>query len=269
MPIIGLIRENGILQKTDDVMDEVIQNGECDGYPITLLNRALSDWPKREPTASQIAGSSWRRTVLEALVDYYIRMDNQLPLLRGSLIHGGFETFPVPNGVKVVREKRMRVRVPGQDVMLSGQIDLYIPGTCFLIDYKTASQVPNLIKADHINQLAIYLWLLRWTALPVAKAGIAYMTWDNCQIVTRADLGQGRVGEVIDHPLLLDDGVFIEFVMEGYRVLADGFSNCVVPSMRQCDLRWCRYCSVKWACDAIEANGERIRPEDYNQELYQ
>jgi len=254
---------------TEDALAEALLHGHLDGYPYLLLVLALRDYPVKAPTASQVAGATWRRTVLQALIDYYVCVPNQYPLLRGSLVHSGFEAFRAPQGVRLIREKRMRIQIPKfEDKALSGQIDLYYPDHRRLEDYKSCNHIPNLITPDHLFQLAVYYWLLVWHRFPVDSVAINYIGWDDCRQVSRTLIGMDE-GEAIGHWLFQDEQRFIEKVVEGWDVLQAGFQDHDVPSTQECVLAYCRGCPVKWACDNVDEWGERINPDEFKQEEYQ
>lgn len=262
----GLIRRDGTLLDTQDALREAALHGHVDGYPLPVLVMALRDYPRKRPSASIIASVTWRRAVLEAIVDYYVFVADRYAMIRGSLIHNGLGMLKVPEGVEVIREKRLRVAIPKfPEKILSGQIDLYYPQHARLEDHKTCTQIPSCIKPDHLAQLAVYYWLLIWHGYPVESVAINYISWHDCCQLTQAELEDGTVGEAIGHKLFQKEHAFIEYVVEGWDVLEAGFLNNEVPSIKECDTRYCRDCPVKWACDQIDVWGEVIDPSEFKQ----
>lgn len=263
----GVIRENGQLQPTEEALREAALHGHIDGWPLLIVATALRDWPKKKPSASTIASISWRQRVLEALLDYYVRIADRYPLIRGSLVHSGFEAFKAPQGIKLIREKRMRVKVPKlDDIVLSGQIDLYYPNHRRVEDYKTCSTIPDYIKPDHIVQLAVYAWLLRWSGFPVEGAAINYVAWNDCRQVQQVKNIDGSVIQVGSHELMTSETTFIQHILGAWDVLLAGYAQGLVPSTQDCDLRYCYNCPVKWACDQIAVEGQYIDPGRFRQE---
>jgi len=236
---------------------------------LPVLALALQDRPITRPSASVIASSSWRRSVLEALLEYYVRIPDRYPLVRGTLFHSGFEALQAPAGVELIREKRMQVQIPKyEERILSGQIDLYYPQHRRLEDYKTCTQIPNLILPDHIVQLAVYYWLLTWHGFAVDSVAINYLSWHDCRQVSRTEFRGGSEGEAIGHVLFQNETYFIQYVVDGWDVLENGYARNEVPSTKECDLRYCRTCPVKWACDQVDVWGEVINPANFRQEDY-
>ncbi len=267
--LIGLIRKDGSLQTTDRVLNEAALFGEVDGYPLSVLAGMLNTYKTKGPSASQIASVTWRRAVLERIVDYYTYPESQLPLLRGSLVHKGLEGISLPSSVPSKREIRLRSYLPHhKSIMVSGQIDIYYPEQRRLEDYKTCTRIPESIKDDHLVQLAVYYWLLKWSGEEVERVAIDYIGWDVMQQIDIAEMPDGSIAKAIEHPYFQDMAMFETIIKTGYDVLEAGFNANVVPSMGQCNYNYCRYCPLKWACDRILATGETIDPEDYKQEDY-
>jgi len=262
-----MIRHDGTLLSTAEALREAALHGHVDGYPLPILVMALKDWKPTTPSASVIASVSWRRSVLQALLDYYVRIPDRYALVRGSLVHSGFEAFRAPEGLRLIREKRMRVQLPKyEDHILSGQVDLYYPDHRRLEDYKTCSVIPDTIKPDHLTQLAVYFWLLVWSGFGVDSVAIDYIGWDDCRQVSQAEFDDGSIGEAIGHPLFQSEHDFVQYILDGWEILAAGFSECDVPSTRDCDTRYCRSCSLKWACDRISPKGKIIVPSEFRQQ---
>lgn len=268
MPLKGIIRTDGTLMPTVEVLEEAAFYGHVDGYPLAVLAKLLEVWKSRGPSASSIASSTWRRMVLERIVDYYAPPRSRMALLRGSLIHNGLERIKLPR-MEVMKERQLRSPLPSRkDIVLSGKIDVYFPKQHRLEDYKTCARVPDLIKPDHIFQLAVYSWLLKWANYDVQHVAIDYIAWDDMRQCTEVEDDDGEVILADDHPLVTDEACFECAAIEGWEILNDGFTNCVVPSMQDCVRAYCRYCPLKWACDRIAVRGEQIDPEDFDQEEY-
>ena len=262
----GVLR-GGQYTPTEDALREAALYGHLDGWPLLVVAAALRDWPKKRPSASAIASVSWRQQVLTAILDYYVRIEERYPLIRGSLVHSGFESFQAPEGVKLIREKRMRIVVPKlEDIVLSGQIDLYYPEHRRIEDYKTCSSVPEYIKPNHMVQLAVYAWLLRWSGFEVEDAAINYVAWHECKHTQHVKNIDGSVVAARTHALMTSEGTFLQHILDAWEVMLAGFQDNVVPSTQECDLRYCYRCPVKWACDQIDMRGETIIPDQFRQE---
>lgn len=266
--LIGLIRMDGSLMKTKDVLNEAYETGSVDGYPFMVLAKILDAWTSKNPSASAIATVTWRRSVLENILDYYAYPGDMIPLVRGSLIHNGLEAVKAPYGIKLIREKYLKYNLPGYDEIrtLSGKIDLYVPKMGRLVDYKTCMKVPALVKPAHVCQLAVYTWLLRWNNYPVKEAGIDYISWRDMAYIMEAKMPNEDTAPLIEHPLLESEKKFLQHVEEGWEILDEGYRNYIIPSMQYCNTSWCRGCRVKWACDYIRTRGEQIDPSEFNQE---
>ena len=263
----GVIRADGTLVDKEAALREAALYGHLDGWPLLVVAAALTEHPVKGPTASSIASMTWRRWVLENLLDYYVPIEDRYALIRGTFVHSGFQAFKAPEGVQLIREKRVRVHVPKyDDLVLSGQIDLYYPGHRRLEDYKTCGHIPDLIQGDHLVQLAVYAWLLRWHGFEVENAAVNYIGWNNCKQVSVAELQDGTLGRAIGHRLFVDEQYFIDHILRSWEVLMAGYHNHEVPSMRECELRYCNRCPVKWACDTIDVWGETICPSNFNQQ---
>jgi len=265
--IIGVVRDSGALQPTADVLEQALREGHVDGVPFLVLQDILQDRDVKAPSASQIASVTWRRTVLERHVSYYIKPQDQMAMYRGTLIHSGFETIIPPQGVNVLKEVRLKVDLDGWE--LTGQEDLYWPDYKRLEDWKTCYKVPDLIKEDHVVQLAVYTWLLRWNGYEVDSARINYVSWYGLQQRQEAKMPNNRTANVMLHPLLADEEKFRDHIDLAFTVLNMGFENQIVPSTQHCTLQYCRNCPVKWACDALPEGSSRqpdlskMRQEDY------
>lgn len=264
--LVGLIRADGKLQTKQEVLAEATLFGQVDLYPLPVIARMFSEHGATGPSASQISGMALRRTVLERLIDFYAQPKSLIAMLRGTLLHAGMQHTQLPSGVQVITEKRLEARVPGTDAHISGQIDVYYPEYQRLEDYKTCQNVPSVIKEEHVFQLGIYYWLLVWNGYPVSRAVIDYISWDDIVQMSLAELPDDTIGNVITHPLLTKEDVFIDKLMVGWNILQEGFNEHWVPSMQYCKRQYCRYCPVKWACDQIDFGGEVINPEEFVQE---
>lgn len=266
LPVVGIITQDGCLLDADEALKEATREGNVDGYPLTILAQMLSGYTNKNPSASQIAGGAWRRTVLENLLDFYVYPDYCVAQLRGTLFHAGLASVKLPWNTSVLSEKRytfpLRTR---KGATISGQIDVYYPQYHRLEDYKTCSEVPAVIKGEHLLQLAVYFWLLRWAGQTVESAVIDYISWNDMRQVALAEMPNNTVAPAVQHPFFQDEAAFTDEIDEGYGVLETGFKKCLVPSMRHCNRLWCRRCSVKWACDRIAVKGEVIVPGNYTQ----
>lgn len=262
----GVVRSDGALVEKEEALREAALTGHFEGWPLLVVAAALREYPHKGPSASSIASTSWRRWVLENLLDYYVPLESRYPLIRGTFVHSGFQAFKAPEGVTLIREKRMRIQVPKyEEIVLSGQVDLFYPDHNRLEDYKTCSHMPDYISDDHLVQLAVYAWLLRWHNFAVEKAAINYVGWHDCRHVFVAKMEDGSLGQAIGHRLMQDEQHFIEHIVEGWEVLYTGWKNHDVPPTMDCNLHYCQYCPVKWACDQIDVWGERINPGEFNQ----
>ncbi|KKN12710.1 hypothetical protein LCGC14_1013680 [marine sediment metagenome] len=265
----GIIRPGGELMLKDAAIAEAIQMGNLDGYPLLIVTAALNDWKRTNPSASQIAGGSWRRSVLEATIAYYIKIGDRMPLLRGSLIHKGFEGFRSPPGVQLIREKTMRAHLPKfPEMKLSGTIDLYYPAAMRIEDYKTCSKMPKLVKPAHVWQLATYAWLLRWNGYAVKHGAINYQSWRDCLQLSRTLDESGSEISIAEAKLFCDEQFFVQETGKVWIILKAGYTDYDIPSMVECNTNWCRGCAVKWACDQIDRWGGVIDPADYSHEDY-
>jgi len=263
----GLIR-NGSLQSKEDALKEALEVGHVGGIPYAILYTMFRERKIRTPTASMIAGLTWRQTVLSRILDYYVLPGQLYAQLRGTLIHEGLASLRFPSGVSVVRERRLTVPVPGhKEIKLSGQIDVYYPEQHRLEDYKTCSVIPKTARLEHVLQLAVYTWLSRWSCYPVEQVAINYISWKYALQRTTTEV-KGEEIPIIEHEYLQSEEAFIEFVERGWQILQLGFQEYNVPSMRHCNLNYCNGCAVKWACDRIAVTGEVIEPEEFQQEDY-
>jgi hypothetical protein len=260
----GIVRADGWLQSTADALGEAASLGSVDGYPFTILSKMLKSYHSTGPTASTIASTTWRRSVLENIVDYYARPEALWPMLRGTLVHTGLEGN-IATGEKLIKEKRLTAAMPDyRDITLSGQIDLYYPAYGRLEDYKTCMSIPNFIKDEHAFQLAMYWWLLRWAGYVPQSAVIDYISWTELRQVGVISQARGFV-PVVQHPMFTEEKAFQDRVAYGYRILDAGYTHNRVPSMSDCNNNYCRNCPVKQACDKIAVVGETIYPEAYEQ----
>jgi len=262
-----LIRsDDGKLQSKEEVLNEAALFGHIDLYPLPILTRMFHEHKTNGPSASQIAGGAYRRTVLERIIPYYARPRSLMAMLRGTLIHAGLQETDMSDNTKVIAEKRYHAQVPGTDFTISGQVDVYYPEHRRLEDYKTCQRIPSVIKEAHVFQLAVYYWLLVWNNVPVERAVIDYVSWDDVAQLSLAELPDDSIGDIMNHPIFKDESLFIDAVNSVWHILNDGFEFNYVPSMSDCNLSYCRYCPVKWACDRMPSDGGPVDPEDYVQE---
>lgn len=263
--ILGLIDSNGNLVPKEQVLYIAGKDGHYEGYPLLVLSGVFNDTHPRGPTASQLASRSLRQTILEGILDYYVILDNRMPLIRGSIFHAGLETLKAV-GVETMIEKRLSAEFRNRPV--SGQIDLYFPEANRLEDWKTARSIPALVSSSHILQLAVYAWLLRYNAYKVDEAAINYCSWYSFNTRSEAKMPNGEIGKVIEHPYLACEQTFEEVIEEPWDILSDGFQNNYVPSTSYCFLQYCSRCPVKWACDVIDVQGQQIDPAHYTQKEF-
>jgi len=164
----GIIRSDGSLMSKTNALEQAAVRGNVDGYPLLVLVKMFDERKNPYPSASTISSQSWRQIVLEAIIPHYVVPQDRMALVRGSLIHAGFDKFPGLGNVKLIREKRYRIVIPGMvNQFLTGAVDLYFPQHKRLEDWKTCSVLPDLIRPTHLVQLAIYHWLLVWSKLSV------------------------------------------------------------------------------------------------------
>jgi hypothetical protein len=187
-----------------------------------------------------------------------------MPLVRGTLIHYGYDSMNIQSR-EAKQELYVKARCPyNEGILLTGHVDLYYPNEHTLLDHKTTSSIPKYIKPGHLRQLAIYTWLLRWgKGVTVERAGINYMSWDSAKQIFKVDSDT----EAIDLPLLQDPMKFTSMLEEAWDILDAAWTSNVVPPHHKCVHRYCRYCSVKWACDRIKPYNEYvvIDPEEWEQ----
>ena len=265
----GIVREDGTLQDTASVLGEAAVFGHVDGYPLPILAQMLNVRPPIGPSASQIASITWRRIVLERILDYYAHPRALTAMLRGTLIHKGLQGTAFPSHVKVVTERRLRsTLLHRKDITISGQIDVYYPAHHRLEDYKTCGTIPSVISDEHLVQLAVYYWLLCWAGYTVDSVAIDYIAWDDMRQVSHAVMPDKSIQKAVAHPYFQDVEAFEKLIIEGWEVLNSGFIDYVVPGMDSCNNNWCRYCPLKWACDRIAVEGAVITPADFVQEDY-
>ena len=265
----GIIRTDGSLMLKEDVLREAALTGHVDGYPLLVLVKIFDERKNPYPSASTISSGSWRQIVLAAIVPHYVVPRDRMALVRGSLIHAGFKEFSGVDNIKLIREKRYRFVIPGMvNRFLTGAIDLYFPQFLRLEDWKSCSKLPELIRPSHVMQLAIYYWLLIWGKHKVMDVCINYITWRDCIQLRLAKMETGETANVIGHELFQTERLFLDRIQLGWEVLQAGFDNYEVPSMMDCNTQYCRYCSVKWVCDAINEWGDIIDPRNYRQEDY-
>lgn len=264
----GLLGPGGELVDKEEVIASALAAGEFDGYPASIVIQMLDVRDIKRPTASQLASQTWRRMVLERLVKYYAWGSSLIPLVRGTLVHNGLEAVGFPPSEEVITELRVTRTVPGTDIILSGQADLYFPGRSRLEDYKTCQNIPDMIREAHILQLLVYTWLLRWEGYSVTEAVIDYISWNSMRQVWLTELPNGSYGPISSHPWFEDENAFIEEVRYRYEVLLAGFQDGIVPSMEHCNTSWCYNCPVKWACDQVAPSGGTIRMGELDQHDY-
>ena len=263
--LIGLIRQDGALQLKEEAIAEAQLFGQVDGYSLPIITRMFAEHTAKSPSASQIAGQAYRRTVLEKIISFYAKPLSLMAMLRGTLIHAGLQSTNL-QGIRVITEHRYTYTIPGTTIKLSGQVDVYYPEHRRLEDYKTCQNIPQIIKEEHVLQLAIYYWLLRWNGLPVDKAVIDYISWGDTQQLSLAEMPDGSVNDVVMHPYFKDESYFVETITKAWHILNDGFEEYYVPGMNFCNRSYCRYCTLKWACDRIDYTGEIIEPSEFVQE---
>lgn len=265
MPVIGVIRKDGTLQKTKDVFKEAKEYGEVDGYGLGFLSVALKDYAPVSPSASVIAGGAYRQNVLQRLVDYYINIEDSMAMIRGTLIHSGYENVKYPRGIKTLSEKSYKVTLPfGDNWELSGKVDKYVVDSRTLIDYKTCTKVPDIMKDYHLKQLAIYTFLSRENDVPVDWVQIEYQAWNDAKVVTDCELPDGSIAPAIEHPLFTDRDYFLDWIIEPYTLIKEGYDNFIVPPKVFNPFE--KYSPVRWVSDRFPAAGGIIVPELWKQE---
>jgi hypothetical protein len=263
--LIGLIRADRSLQRKEAALAEAALMGNIDNYPLPIISRMFTEYTNKAPSASQIAGGAYRRSVLERIISFYAKPRQLMAMLRGTLIHAGLQGT-ILEGTKVVTEKRWTSQVPGTEFVISGAVDVYYPEHRRLEDYKTCQNIPSVMKEEHVFQLAVYCWLLRWNNMQVDKAVIDYISWDDTVQLALAAMPDDTVNDVMMHPYFKDEETFIKAISYAYQVLSDGYEYDNVPSMADCKTTFCRYCPVKFCCDQIDPYGEYIKPEEFVQE---
>lgn len=271
MPVKGMITKSGILLPREEALEKAAKDGHVDGWPLAILTLMLPAGVHSDrPSASVIAGGSWRQAVLTHILDYYIRPEDRMGMTRGTLIHGGLEKVILPGSKS---EKYLRVLIPNKadkPKLLTGTIDRIDTGDGGkVIDYKTTSHIPDAMYDTHLYQLAIYAWMARWSGYSVNDVAIVYISWNEARYVDICQTVDGKYIKAINHPLLQDEELFIEWVTYAWNVLANGFEHNFVPGRTECNTQWCQNCPVKWACDRIADEGGVINPSEFIPEDYQ
>ena len=261
MSAIGIITRDGQLLSTEECLHRSRRDGQVDGYPYAALALMLSYPAKVIPSASMVASDSKRRTILENILDYYVNPDSVVSALRGTLIHRGFDTVAISD---VKREKEIVVKIPGTKKRLSGRVDIYFPDRKRIEDYKTCSKIPEYVREPHYYQLVTYSWILRWAGYEVEDAVINYVAWNSI----RQERWFDELEKVSDSYLFQNEEKYIKWLIPHWDLLHGGLIWHKVPSMTACNIRYCRYCQVKWACDRINKRGETIEPGEWMQEDY-
>lgn len=261
----GIITQDGTVMSRDEVLSTALTKGSIDGFPPDILWTIMKSWKSDKPSASQL-GRAARQNILENILDYYVTVDNRIPLFRGSVVHKGLEHATLPHTVPVMREVRLTSNMPMfKDIFLTGQIDIFYRKDKKLVDYKTCSKMPRYIRDYHLMQLAVYKWLLVWNGYDVEEVGITYIAWNYVQYVNEVKLSKGII-PAIDYWMINDEAAFQKKIAERYHLLHDGYHEpYIIPSMSDCNRRWCSNCPVKWACDRIPTEGTTITQKELDE----
>ena len=156
-------------------------------------------------SASTITGCP-RELALLDLYDYYEPIEEGWIKAEGTLVHAMLENDPDPNPNYITEHRYWRtLNVNGEDVRVSGQMDIIDKKYKALIDYKRKERVPNKPDPTHELQWNVYCWILRDAidietnepfAIEIERGGmfyisrnktepfkkIAYPIWDNADI---------------------------------------------------------------------------------------
>lgn len=262
----GIILDNGKLMDSDEVLRVSYDEGHVDSIPFIVFASLMRPHKVTIPTASTISAGAWRKAVLQKIIKHYIRPEDCIPMVRGTLVHGGLETIEIDRAM--IREERYKANLPSYpEVMVSGQVDQYNPKFKRLEDAKTTRNVPNDIPDYHLMQLATYAWLLRWNGYEVYHVAINYVSWYEIKQVDTTFYADKSI-KASQHPLLKDESEFESAYYTGWDVINRGYTDNIVPSMAYCNLNWCAKCPLKWACDRIDVHGGQINPEEFDQKEY-
>lgn len=192
--------------------------------------------------------------------DWYIPQRGAYYFMRGNIIHGILAASRLGTGALV--EQEVKAIVPGTDLMLAGQLDLWEDGV--LYDYKTLSEmgVSRLLKegakAEHIKQANIYAWMLRKEKnIDTEKIVIVYLTMSNCIPTGQEFMIKNRKGEeeeqILDHCPVYTDSMVEGFLTPIFKSLSAGFPPAAEPQ------DWiCKDCYFREECQRTVGRGEAV-----------
>lgn len=112
-------------------------------------------------SASTITGCPRELALLEKY-DYYEPIEEAWVKGEGSLIHAMLEQDPDPNPNHITERRLYRyLTIDGEDVRISGQMDVVDEKYKVLMDYKRKERVPTRPDPTHELQYNIYVWIIR------------------------------------------------------------------------------------------------------------
>lgn len=283
MPVVGFIDpQTGEAVATADYL-EAARSGELflRGVPFhyAALKTMAFERDVREVSATELLGCA-RRKFLTAETPYYIHPASHWRRYRGTSIHTAIEaqTGEAVNecqrcdgwgrvgndpgepcdecggvgyfGPVLIAEQRFRrtVELDGNEVAVSGQVDMYWPDLGVIADHKDKvyASKKDPPQASHVWQMSIYAWIIAGdptNTYPVpTKGGIYYQDGKN-PVLKRFDLYP------LDQVEAFVVGRLREFVGYGNGVYPD-------PVRDEDEVKFfCTYCPVRATCERLATEG--------------
>ena len=236
---IGIVTTDGRRLTFAEAIEECLERGSVDGWPLEAILALQRQWPKRHASPSDISSGAYRKVMLQEYVPYYVSLRGAYGLVRGIFLHWGAERgladAELPEEAKLLTELRLTATLPcGLEV--AGFVDAYSPSTLALFERKTASSLKHVPLPSHVLQAQTYAWLLRENAYPVEAIYLVYYGWYAPRTIQLDVWGDERL---------------IAELTPGALVLQRAISEHEIPPRSLCNKRLCRYCDVKPTCEEL------------------
>lgn len=224
-----------------------LKHGHLDGWPVEAILMACNVHPGKHVAAWDCSSGAYRKAVLQQLCPHYAHLRGLYFLVRGRVVHLGFEAAQWPPGAaeNVLKELWLSTILPN-GIEFVGKPDLYFVQSGYLYERKTSTHIKkaNLPTPVHVRQCHAYQFLLESNEMPVHEIGIGYYGW----------MEPYHVSVV---PAEHDD--ILEWLLPAAEIMHKALYNGWprrIPSKAECSERACKYCDLKRECQALPSGDD-------------
>ena len=264
MPVVGFISADGSSDQPEGtgrcsfeyaLAEAASGNSEAFPYPYPLLKGIVASTENRNYISVTSILHCLRADYLKRTTNFYVTVEQQYPMFRGTLFHGLMEKYPNPNGK--IEERHSRTY---RGIEISGKYDSMIflrdeSGRVVIQDWKTTESLPKYDSpyTSHIAQINLYRWLLGLKPDEVIME-VWYFSMKGvkrCRLKDGSGVGRGGKSPANQH--WSDERVEAYLDDRLVKLRASIVAGIALPySMVPDEDKWeCEYCPVRAQCEAL------------------